>query len=303
MAQPQFILKINKFLRTIFSDDENVALIEGSPLLLVHVVALFTPFTGISKVALLACLVTYLLRVFALTGGFHRYFSHRSYKTSRVFQFILAYWGTAAAQLGPLWWAAHHRHHHKHSDTAEDIHSPKYNGFLWAHIGWLFSGRFNDTRYEMVKDWMRYPELRFLDRFSVVAPISLAVGLYFIGEALGAPYGTSGWQMVMWGFFVSTVLVYHVTFCVNSVTHIFGKKRFATRDESRNSFALALVTMGEGWHNNHHRYPISARQGMYWWEIDITYYVLKFLSKLRIVWDLRSYPKSIYQEAKQSLSK
>ena len=281
-------------------DEENRLLMASSPILFMHLAALGVFFTGFSWVAVAALALTYVTRVFALTAGFHRYFSHRSFKTSRVFQFLMASVGTSSAHLGPMWWAANHRHHHQHSDTEEDIHSPVTSGPFWAHIGWVMCRAYRGLRKDRVKDLHKYPELRFIERFHVLAPLSLIAALYGLGAWLEAAYpalGATGLQLVMWGFFLSTVLVYHVTFCVNSVTHMVGTKRFATSDESRNSFWVALLTFGEGWHNNHHRWPLSARQGMYWWEIDITYYLQRVLEKLGLIWDLKVYPKAIYAEA------
>lgn len=283
------------------NDEENVNLFDSTPLLLVHVLAIVGVWlTGFSWAALGMCALTYFVRVFALTGGYHRYFSHNSYKTSRAFQFVLAFIGASSAQLGPLWWASHHRHHHQHSDTEEDIHSPRQKGVWWSHIGWLLCRKYAKAELKRIPDFAKYPELRFLDRYHVIAPITLGVLLYVFGAGLAsvAPgLGTSGWQMVAWGFFVSTVLVYHATFCINSLSHVFGNQRYATDDDSRNNIWLALITMGEGWHNNHHRYPVSTRQGFYWWEIDATYYVLKLLSWTGLVWDLRAPPKKVYEEA------
>ena len=285
----------------IRNDEENVNLFDSTPLLVVHIAALIgVIWVGFSWAALVACLVTYLVRVFALTGGYHRYFSHNAYKTSRVFQFILAFTGASAAQLGPLWWASHHRHHHQHSDEEEDIHSPRQQGVWWAHIGWLLCRKYARAELDRVRDFAKYPEIRFIDRYHVIAPITLAVALYGIGYWLSsaAPgLGTSAGQFLVWGFFVSTVLVYHATFCINSLSHVFGRQRYNTDDDSRNNFWLALITMGEGWHNNHHRYPVSTRQGFYWWEIDVTYYVLKAMSWLGLVWDLRPPPQKVYEEA------
>jgi stearoyl-CoA desaturase (delta-9 desaturase) len=292
--------RLTTVVRNAFEDDENRLIMATSPVVLMHVLCLGAFFTGFSWVAVGVFLVTYVTRVFALTAGFHRYFSHRSFKTSRIFQFVLAWVGTSAAQLGPLWWAAHHRHHHQHSDTEEDVHSPVVRGFFWAHIGWVMCKTYNALRKERVKDLLRFPELRFIERFHVLAPLSLIVALFALGSWLSAAFpglGTSGMQLVMWGFFLSTVAVYHVTFCVNSVTHMVGKKRFSTDDESRNSFWVALLTFGEGWHNNHHRWPLSARQGMYWWEIDLTFYLLLCLQKLGIIWDVKLYPEAVYAEA------
>jgi len=290
-----------KKAKSALADDENIQLLESSPFLIVHLACLCIPLVGFSYVALSICVATYLLRVFALTAGFHRYFSHRAFRTSRPFQFILAFLGTSAAQLGPIWWASHHRHHHEHSDTEEDIHSPSLRGFLWSHMGWIMCRKYADANDRLVGDLTRYPELRWLDRFHVVPPFLLGFLLYGLGAWLAAyapGLGTTGWQMVIWGFFVSTVMVYHVTFMINSVTHMFGSKRFLTHDESRNSFWLALLTMGEGWHNNHHRYPVSARQGLYWWEIDVTYLVLRLLQKVGLIWGIKAYPSAVFEEAR-----
>lgn len=294
--------KIQYFLLNIFHDDDNRLLMASSPIFVMHVLALGAFFTGFSWTALVVLLLTYVVRVFALTAGFHRYFSHRSFKTSRAFQFVLAWVGTSSAQLGPMWWAANHRHHHQHSDQPEDIHSPVVKDAFWAHIGWVLCRAYGEIQHDRVKDLSKYPELRFIDRFHVLPVASLIALLFILGTVLNLYFpslGTSGLQLVMWGFFVSTVLVYHVTFLVNSATHMIGKKRFVTNDESRNSWWVALLTFGEGWHNNHHRWPLSARQGMYWWEFDLSYCVLRGLAGLGLVWDLKVYPQKIYDEAKQ----
>jgi stearoyl-CoA desaturase (delta-9 desaturase) len=294
--------KLKHFFSNILHDDDNRLLMASSPIFLMHVLALGAAFTGFSWTALAALLFTYLVRVFALTAGFHRYFSHRSFKTSRVFQFVLAWVGTSSAQLGPMWWAANHRHHHQHSDQPEDIHSPVIRDAFWAHIGWVLCRAYGEIQHDRVRDLSKYPELRFIDRFHVLPVASLIVLLFITGAVLNSYFpslGTSGMQLVMWGFFVSTILVYHVTFLVNSATHIVGKKRFVTNDESRNSWWVALLTFGEGWHNNHHRWPLSARQGMYWWEFDLSYYVLRALAGVGLVWDLKVYPKKLYDEAEQ----
>jgi stearoyl-CoA desaturase (delta-9 desaturase) len=270
-----------------------------------HVGALGILLVGFSWTALAACLLLYALRVFALTAGYHRYFSHNSYKTSRAFQFVLAWVGASSGQMGPLWWASHHRHHHQYSDTDVDIHSPRLKGFFWSHIGWLLCRKYRETDWPRVQDYSRYAELRFIDRFHSIPALALAILLYATGawlERFAPGLGTTSWQLVVWGFFLSTVMVYHVTFAINSLTHMIGKRRFDTGDDSRNSLLLALLTFGEGWHNNHHRYPVSARQGFYWWEIDITYYILKVLSWVRIVWDLRPPAQDLYREAEQTRS-
>ena len=282
--------------------DERFNLVESLPIILVHVACLSVIWVGVSWAAVAACLATYFLRVFALTASYHLYFAHNSYKTSRPFRFILAFIAASAAQAGPLWWAAHHRYHHNHADTETDIHSPKRRGFYWAHLGWLFCRKYSKADLDLVKDFSKYPELRLLERFHVVAPILLAFAMFFFGGWLELRHPglhTTAWQMMVWGFFVSTALVYHATFSINSLMHMVGTRRFNTADDSRNSLWLALLTMGEGWHNNHHRYPISARQGFYWWEIDLTYYALKLLSLFHVVSDLRVPTEKIYAEARE----
>jgi stearoyl-CoA desaturase (delta-9 desaturase) len=212
-------------------------------------------------------------------------------------QFVFALAGLTAVQRGPLWWAAVHRHHHAHSDDDHDVHSPGVKGFLWSHVGWLTSSKNFPTDYRLVRDLAKYPELVFLNRFDVIGPVLLIALLYGLGALLAAfapGLGTSGWQMVVWGFFISTTVLFHATCAVNSLAHTLGTKRYDTGDESRNSFLLALVTLGEGWHNNHHHHQASARQGFYWWEIDISYYLIRLLGVLGIVWDIKTVPVRVY---------
>jgi stearoyl-CoA desaturase (Delta-9 desaturase) len=212
---------------------------------------------------------------------------------------LFAVLGNSAMQRGPLWWASVHRHHHHHSDEEVDAHSPRWNGFWWSHIGWITSRRNFPTDYSRVKDLAAFPELRFLNRHDQFVPIVYGVFLWLTGAALEkwAPgLGTNGPQLFVWGFFISTVVLMHATFCINSLAHVMGKKRFATEDDSRNNLFLALITLGEGWHNNHHRYAFSARQGFMWWEIDISYYILKIMSWTGLIWDLRPVPQAVYAE-------
>jgi len=236
-------------------------------------------------VALAAAL--YAVRMFAITGFYHRYFSHRSFRTSRLGQLLFAVLGASAVQRGPLWWAAHHRKHHRHSDTEADVHSPHQHGFWWAHMGWITTPVNFPTDFDQVPDLARYPELRFLDRFDVVVPALLAVTLFMVG----------GWPWLIWGFFVSTVVLFHATCLINSLAHVWGRRRYSTGDESRNNWLLALVTFGEGWHNNHHRYPGAARQGFFWWEIDLTYYGLRVLQAIGLISELRPVPRRVLEAA------
>jgi len=281
--------------------DEGMEILASLPFWGVHLACLLVFWAGWSWVAVATCVAAYVVRMFGVTAVYHRYFSHRTYKTSRPVQFVLAVLGTSAVQKGPLWWAAHHRHHHRHADTDQDIHSPTVKGFWWSHVGWILSNQYVTTKMDAIRDFAKFPELRFLNRYHLVTPITLAVGLFGFGWLLGhhaTSLETSGLQMLVWGFFVSTTLLYHGTFAINSLAHVFGRRRFATKDTSRNSFMLSLITLGEGWHNNHHRYPASERQGFYWWEIDVTHYVLKVMARLRLVWDLREPPAYIYVEAR-----
>lgn len=270
------------------------------PFLILHIGCLGVIWTGWSWTAVLTAFLLYVIRMFFVTGIYHRYFCHKSFDTSRVTQFILGLLALTSVQRGPLWWAAVHRHHHAYSDEEPDVHSPGLRGFWWAHIGWMTSERNYPTNYKMVKDLAKYPELVFLNRFDLIGPFALLVFLYGLGSGLNwffPSLQTSGAQMVVWGFFISTVCVFHATCSINSFSHLMGSQRYQTRDDSRNSLILALLTLGEGWHNNHHRFQKSARQGFYWWEIDITYYILFLLSKTGLIWNLRAVPETAYTEA------
>jgi len=264
--------------------------------LFMHVACLLAIWTGVSVVAVVVCLALYVVRMFAITAGFHRLFSHRTYETGRVFQFLIAFTGTASYQKGPLWWSAHHRRHHLHADTENDLHSPLTRTFWRSHVGWFLSRDSQVTEWKLISNLMKYRDLRFLDRFYSLPPILLAASMFLLGfvlERYAPGLGTSGWQMLVWGFFISTVLLYHGTFTVNSLAHLYGKRRFATQDGSRNNLFVALITLGEGWHNNHHHYPSSERQGFYWWEIDVSHYTLRVLSWFGVVWNLRTPPTSV----------
>jgi stearoyl-CoA desaturase (Delta-9 desaturase) len=275
--------------------DDGIDWFRVLPFLFMHIACLAAFWVGVSTTAVIATLALYVVRMFAVTGFYHRYFSHRSFKTSRAGQFVFAVLGASCVQRGPIWWAAHHRHHHAHSDQALDVHSPRQSGFAWSHVGWFLSRRHFAPDLSRVRDLLRYPELKLLDRYDILVPIALAAALWLTGAALAhwmPQLGTNGGQLLVWGFFISTVLCYHATYTINSLCHRFGKRRFATSDDSRNNLWLALLTFGEGWHNNHHHYPASARQGFYWWEIDLTFYGLKLLQALGIIWDLKSVPRA-----------
>ncbi|MCP5209345.1 MAG: acyl-CoA desaturase [Hahellaceae bacterium] len=273
------------------------------PFIALHIACLGVIWVGVSPVAVLMCLAMFVLRMFAITAFYHRYFAHRSFKTSRGWQFFFAALGNTACQRGALWWASHHRKHHKHSDQDADLHSPVRHGFWWSHVGWFMCEDGFKTDYSVIKDWAKFPELRFLNRFDVISPAIFAVLIYGAGEVIAAFWpeaGTSGMQMLVWGFVVSTVLLFHATFTINSLGHIWGSRRFNTQDHSRNNAVLALLTLGEGWHNNHHRFAVSARQGFYWWELDISYLLLKMLSWIGVVRDLNPVPERILQEGRDS---
>jgi stearoyl-CoA desaturase (Delta-9 desaturase) len=265
-----------------WSTPRRIEWLAAIPFILIHLGAFAWLFTGFTWQAAAWCAALYVARMFAITAGYHRYFSHRTYKTSRWFQFVLAYASMTSSQRGVLWWAAHHRTHHKLSDLPGDMHSPVQDGFWYSHFGWIYNHT-GDTNLDKVRDLAKFPELVWLNRFWIVPPLSLAA----LSLAL------FGWSGLFLGFMLSTVLVWHVTFLVNSLAHVVGSRRYATTDDSRNSLWIALLTFGEGWHNNHHHYMHSTRQGFFWWEIDITYYGLKALSWLGLVWDLRDVPEEV----------
>jgi stearoyl-CoA desaturase (delta-9 desaturase) len=271
------------------------------PFIFLHAGCLGVFFVGWSWIAVAVACALYFVRMFAVTAFYHRYFAHRTFRTSRIGQFVFAIMANASVQRGPLWWASVHRHHHKHSDDEEDVHSPGIRGFWWAHIGWMTSTRNFPTDYGRVKDLARYPELVFLNRFDLIVPICLALGTIGLGSIIGHVWPgshTSGAQMLVWAFFISTVVLLHATLCINSLAHTFGRRRYDTEDESRNSLLLALITLGEGWHNNHHFCMNAARQGFFWWEIDITYYLLKAVSWTGAIWDLHPVPARAYEAAR-----
>jgi stearoyl-CoA desaturase (delta-9 desaturase) len=266
--------------------------------MVVHLLPFLALLTGATLFDWLMCAFLYVFRMFWVTGGYHRYFAHRSYSTSRWFQFIIAFMAQTSAQKGALWWAAHHRHHHRHSDTPADPHSMKIYGFWYSHVGWIVGPDFKQTDFKTIGDYARYPELVWLNRYYLVPPVVLAfvvtaLGGIVNGGSITLMFTSAGMSTLLIGFFLSTVILYHGTFSINSIMHKFGRQRYESHDESRNSLWLALLTLGEGWHNNHHYYETSSRQGFFWWEIDITWYILKLLSWTGLIWDLKGVPRHI----------
>lgn len=282
--------------QSLSNSDSGIDWMRIIPFLLIHLGCLLAFYVGVSPIAIGLAIGLYCFRIFCIGAFYHRYFSHKTFKTSRVFQFIFALLTMTAIQRGPLWWAAHHREHHLESDQENDPHSPHHGGFLWSHMGWFLSKKNFHHNPVRIKDFAAYPELVFLDRFDSVVPVAFGALLFFLGNYLQQHYpalNTSGLQLFVWGFCISTVCVYHATFCINSLAHKVGKRDFTTKDQSRNNWVLAIFTFGEGWHNNHHRYPISVRQGFKWWQIDITYYLLKGLEKIRVISDLKTPPAQL----------
>jgi len=282
-------------------NDDRIDWLRVIPFIGMHAACIGVFWVGVSPIALWTATALYAIRMFALTGFYHRYFSHKAFKTSRAVQFAFALVGASCFQRGPLWWAAHHRDHHRHADTHEDIHSPLRHGFVWSHMGWFLTPRGFRTRWESIPDLQRYPELRWLDRFDIAVPVALAVALFFCGHWIGGAWPasrTSAAQLLIWGFFVSTVVLFHATVTINSIAHRIGSRRFETRDNSRNNWLLALLTFGEGWHNNHHHFPGSARQGFRWWEVDVTFYLLRALEACGVIWDLKPVPARLRRARK-----
>ena len=275
--------------------------LRAAPFILLHLGCVAVIWTGVSGVALIVAGAAYAVRMFALTAFYHRCFSHRTFRAPRAVQFIFALIGAACVQRGPLWWAAHHRHHHRTADTPRDPHSPAVHGLLWSHMGWFLTPRAFRTDLQRVPDLARYPELLWLDVFDVALPMLFAAAMYGLGALLGRAdprLRTTGAQMLVWGFLVSTVVLFHATVTINSLAHRYGTRRFATPDDSRNNLWLALLTFGEGWHNNHHGFPGCARQGFLWWEVDVTWYGLRLMAALGLVRGLKPLPSRVLARAR-----
>ena len=306
---PAAIARLRRWVDTGVDDDggpdaANAARIDwlrAAPFIAMHLACFGVLWVGVSAAALWTAAALYAVRMFAITAFYHRYFSHRTFNASRGVQFAFALIGASCVQRGPLWWAAHHRNHHRHADTTLDPHSPTLRGFLWSHAGWFLTRAAFRTDWARVPDFAKYPELRWLDRYDTVVPVVLALMLYGFGAWLGAAApqtGTSGAQMLVWGFFVSTIVLFHATVTINSLAHRVGSRRFETADDSRNNAWLALITFGEGWHNNHHFFPGTVRQGFRWWELDITWYLLRGLAVFGFVRDLKPIPAWVAAKAR-----
>lgn len=264
------------------------------PFIALHLACGAVIWVGWSPIAVIVAIAFYAIRMIGITAFYHRYFAHKTFKTNRLTQFVFALIGSSATQRGPLWWASHHRHHHYYSDTSDDVHN-SHQGLWWSHMGWFLSDKHFKTRLDLIPDFARFKELILLDRFDIFIPVACMLLLYGLGsflESFAPSLGTSGAQMLVWGYFISTILLLHATLCINSLAHRVGSQRFKTDDSSRNNLFLAVLTFGEGWHNNHHRFPNSARQGLKWWEIDISYYVIKLLEKIGLVWGVKSGPSA-----------
>ena len=269
------------------------------PYVLIHLSVILAFFYPVTIPCLVVALISYSVRMFSITAFYHRYFSHRSFKTSRLVQFLGAFIACSSGQRGPLWWAAHHRRHHRHSDTEEDVHSPHTKSFFWSHTLWFMTDYAVPTFLKEIPDLVKFKELRFLNRFDWIPVFLLGLGCYLAPEIswFYTLTGLSNMQMLIWGFLVPTIVLYHATFAVNSINHMFGTRRFNTKDESRNNWLVAIFAFGEGWHNNHHFFPGSARQGFFRGEFDITYYGLKIMSLLGIVSKLRPVPAWVKKKA------
>jgi stearoyl-CoA desaturase (delta-9 desaturase) len=264
-------------------------------LLVLHALAVPALATGVSRVALAAFVCSYVVRLFGVTAGYHRLLSHHAFKTSRLGVFAFAFLGACSGQRGPLWWAAVHRVHHRTSDTGADPHSPRVHGMAHAHLGWILDRENLATDLREVPDWSRFPELVWLNRYHVIAPLTVAIFCWVTGGVFAYVWpeaGTSSWQCLAWGFVLATLAGMHVTSAVNSLGHRFGARPYPTGDDSGNLWWAALPTLGDGWHNNHHHLPGSVRHGFFWWQLDLTYWALRALAAVGLVWDLREPERS-----------
>ena len=238
-----------------------------------HLVCVFAPWTFSWSALGVALFLYWAVCGLGISMGYHRLLTHRGFETSGAFRYVLATLGTMNFQGGPVGWVGTHRIHHRDSDTENDPHSPRH-GFLWAHLLWcLAHDPLGRRRKAAALDLGRERGMVWLDKWFWVPQAVLAAVLYLLG----------GWSWVVWGVGVRTVFTYHATWLVNSASHTWGYRNFETKDDSRNNWWVALISWGEGWHNNHHAHQRSARHGMRWFEIDATYWSLRLLAWLRVV--------------------
>lgn len=254
----------------------------GVALAAIHLIALlaFLPqFFSWSGVAV-ACALWYITGGLGVTLGFHRLLTHRSLEVPKPLEYLLTFLGTLSLQGGPLEWVSTHRKHHAFTDKDGDPHDAN-RGFWWTHVGWLYAS--NKSFPRRVEQERYAPDLfadagyRWMDKYHAALQVALGLALYFVG----------GWSWVIWGIFVRLVVVYNITWFVNSATHKFGYRNFKTNDLSTNCWWVGLLAWGEGWHNNHHAFPFSARHGMRWFEFDLTWLTIRLLSALKIARDVK----------------
>lgn len=260
-----------------------------------HALAIWALFTFSWTNLAVTAFLWWFVQSFGLGIGYHRLLTHRGFKTSKAFEYFLTFLASISMQSGAITWVTSHRIHHAFTDTDTDPHSPIKNGFWWSHIGWIFKGaaQNNDeaTHKRYSPDLMKDKVHILINKYYIAPTVVLAIALYFIG----------GYSMVLWGIFLRTTWAWHCTWLVNSATHLWGSRRFETKEDSRNNGWVALLTWGEGWHNNHHAYPTSARHGLTWYEFDINWLQLKVLEKIGIIWEMKEFDLKAH-EAKQAKS-
>jgi len=249
---------------------------------LFHLSALLVFYVGFSWTALAVFFFSFLIRAFGVSAGYHRYFSHRSFKTSRPFQFVLAFLGASAGQKGPLSWVTSHRIHHRTSDTQADPHTPQ-KGFFYGYLGWLLPVDALHTDLNLTADFAKYPEIRWINKFHNVGPLTVIILCGFFGKYLSIHFpqlGTSALQLIVWGFILSTLATLHGTLMINTICHSEKERHHSTNDFSSNVPWLLPFTLGENWHHNHHRYPKSANCGLEKGQIDFIFIGICLLEKL-----------------------
>jgi len=246
-----------------------------------HIGALAALFFFSWKAFLLAMVLWWIAGGLGIGMGYHRLLTHRGYKTPKWIEYCLTVCGTLALEGGPIFWVATHRMHHQNTDREGDPHSP-HDGAFWSHVGWILTGQ---TMHNNANELLPFvPELR-KDKFHTWISRWHWVPLTTLGAAL---FAFAGWRCLLWGIFFRTVIGLHSTWLVNSATHMWGRRRFPTHDNSRNSLWVALLTFGEGWHNNHHAFPQSARHGMAWYEFDPNWYGILILRMLGLARNVKT---------------